>query len=278
MIKSLLFKLPRPTIPIFIRRSVVAAADVGNDIEISSSFAAKERWVESDMEFPIRRIYCVGRNYREHSLEMGHDPDRENPFFFQKPTDGAIVVCSPATAESNTTTTCLPYPPITSSLHYEAELIVAIGKGQEDELDGLNIPVEKALDYVYGYSIGCDLTRRDLQSEAKKMGRPWDTAKGFDSSCPLSPIIPKDDIDLDANTTIQLTVNGSIRQTSNLGKMIYSTAEIICHLSQLFRLQAGDLILTGTPSGVSHVNKGDVVSISCGDLIPCEFIIGDTEG
>jgi len=127
------------------------------------------------------------------------------------------------------------------------------------------------------YSIGCDLTRRDIQSDAKKMGQPWDAAKGFDHSCPLSPIIPKEDIDVDADKSIQLTVNGTIRQQSIIGKMIYNVPETISHLSKLFRLQQGDLILTGTPAGVGKLESGDDVSITCGDLIPCNFTIGEAK-
>ncbi|KAL9184394.1 hypothetical protein ACHAXT_002480 [Thalassiosira profunda] len=189
----------------------------------------------------IRRVYCVGRNYREHALEMGGDPDREPPFFFQKPAD-AVVVCNPGA------TTRVPYPPMTS-----------------------------AMDHVFGYAIGCDLTRRDLQSKAKKMGRPWDAAKGFDHSCPLSPIIAKEDIELNAANAIQVNVNGNTRQHSTIGHMIYSIPEIISNLSQLFRLCQGDLILTGTPAGVAEMNVGDRVSITCGDLIPCEFVMGEPE-
>ena len=161
----------------------------------------------------------------------------------------------------------------TNNLHFEAELVVAIGKDGPHN----NISVETAMDYVYGYSIGCDLTRRDIQSEAKKNARPWDAAKGFDHSCPLSPIIPKEDIDLDADTSIQLTVNGAIQQQSTIGKMIYNVPEVISNLSQLFRLQQGDLILTGTPAGVGKLDIGDEVSITCGDLIPCKFIIGEAK-
>ena len=198
---------------------------------------------------------------------MGHNDPREMPFFFQKPAD-AVVVCNTTSKENNTNR--IPYPTMTNNLHYEAELVVAIGK------DGLhNIPVDRAIDYVYGYSIGCDLTRRDIQSEAKNKGRPWDSAKGFDHSCPLSPIIPKEDIILDANTNIHLTVNGTIQQQSTIGKMIYNIPEVIHNLSQLFRLQQGDLILTGTPAGVGKLEIGDEVSITCGDLIPCKFIIGE---
>lgn len=234
------------------------------------------------------------------TVNFRSDPDREPPFFFQKPPD-SIVVCSTQHSSSTPSTTSIPYPPKTSSLHYEGELIVAISK------DGYQIPVHNAMDHVYGYSIGCDLTRRDLQSDAKQKGRPWDAAKGFDFSCPLSPIVRKEEVfkslsmrnrgddenyyDRDDTTTNEeklksmqliLKVNGSIRQQSSIGCMIYSVSEIISHLSGLFRLQAGDLILTGTPAGVSEVNVGDKVSISCGSssgdidgnfLMPCEFVI-----
>lgn len=253
IMSKLLFKLTRPTVPILTKATV--AADV----------ASAAKWSASKSEFPIRRIYCVGRNYREHALEMGGNPDRELPFFFQKPADAALV-CIPVASPSIPTT--VPYPMATSSLHHEAELIVAISKG------GARIPVEKAMDHVYGYSIGCDLTRRDLQAEAKKMGRPWDASKGFDSSCPLSPIVPKEEILLDHDAKIQLEVNGTIRQSSPIGKMIYSIPEIISHLSELFCLQRGDLIMTGTPAGVDDLKVGDEVLITCGELPPCRFVVG----
>jgi len=276
---KLLFTLPRPAVPVFIRGSRSSAVAVSiesnsksnNDDDTTTAVAS---WVKSDLEFPIRRIYCVGRNYRAHAIEMGYNPDREPPFFFQKPADAAVV-CNPETTTTATAAaaakTNVPYPPMTSSLHYEGEFIVAIGK------DGLRIPVDDAMDHVYGYSIGCDLTCRDLQSQAKKMGRPWDAAKGFDHSCPMSPIISKEDISLDANSSIQLEVNDEIRQQSTIDKMIYSVPEIISNLSQLFRLRQGDLILTGTPEGVSNLNIGDSVSVTCGGLIPCKFVIGQPE-
>lgn len=277
MIKSL-FNLTRPTVPIYVKSSRPNAAASAAVESCAKSMQSKNddntnsvgAWTKSDLEFPIRRIYCVGRNYREHAIEMGGNPDREPPFFFQKPSD-AIVVCDPAAAAVATTSTYIPYPPMTSSLHYEGELIVAIGK------DGLRIQAENAMNHVYGYAVGCDLTRRDLQSEAKKMGRPWDAAKGFDHSCPMSPIVPKENINLDANASIELTVNNSIRQHAAIENMIYSVPEVISNLSQLFQLKKGDLILTGTPAGVSHLDVGDNVSIACGELIPCKFVIGEPE-
>lgn len=273
MSSKLLFNLPRQTVPIFVRRTGpatgAAAGAVGGagDDETTSSSSGASSWARSDMEFPVRRVYCVGRNYREHAIEMGGNPDREPPFFFQKPAD-AVVICDP---QASSAVTRVPYPTATSSLHYEGELIVAI------DGDGSHIPVDDAMDHVYGYAVGCDLTRRDLQSEAKRGGRPWDAAKGFDRSCPMSPIIPKDDIDLSGSAVIRLNVNESVRQQSAIGNMIYSVPEIISNLSQLFRLLQGDLILTGTPAGVSELNVGDSVSISCGGLIPCQFEIGDPQ-
>jgi fumarylpyruvate hydrolase len=293
MIKSLVFNLPRPSVPIFVRSSTRTAA-LANDGDgedstssngrngVESGSSASSSFVNSNLEFPIRRIYCVGRNYRDHAIEMGGNPEREAPFFFQKPSD-AIRVCyrdDNTTASEISTTTIIPYPTMTTSLHYEGEFIIAIGK------DGSRIPTNQAMHHIYGYAIGCDLTRRDLQNEAKKSGKPWDAAKGFDSSCPISPIIPKEEIlpllSLDHNGDINdyeltLKVNNTIRQQSTLGNMIYSTSEIISNLSKLYRLRQGDIILTGTPAGVSQLNIGDVVSITCGDLIPCEFVIGAPE-
>jgi fumarylpyruvate hydrolase len=253
MIKSL-FTVSRPTVPIFVRES--------------RSGVVPGAWTRSDYDFPIRRIYCVGRNYREHAMEMGGNPDIEPPFFFQKPPD-AVVVCDPTNANA---TTVVPYPPMTSSLHYEGELIIAIGTD-----GGLRVGVEEAMDHVYGYAVGCDLTRRDLQDEAKNCRRPWDTAKGFDLSCPMSPIVPRFDVELSRDTAIELAVNDEIRQRSTLGHMIHSVPNIVSNLSQFFALRRGDLILTGTPAGVSHLLVGDSVSITCGDLMPCLFVLGEPE-
>ncbi|KAL7537158.1 hypothetical protein ACHAWF_005678 [Thalassiosira exigua] len=264
MSRKLLFNLPRPTVPVFVRSSGVAtdaaaSAAVGGGAEASSSSS----WIRSDADFPVRRIYCVGRNYREHALEMGGDPDREPPFFFQKPPD-AVVSCVPGTKS------VVPYPSETSNLHFEGELIVAMKGG------GSKIPVDRALDGVYGYAVGCDLTRRDLQSVAKKTGRPWDASKGFDMSCPLSPIVPKEDVHLDESAELRLSVDGSERQKSTIGAMVYSVPEVISHLSRLFELKSGDLILTGTPAGVAELKVGDEVSIACGGLVPCQFSIGES--
>mmetsp|Transcript_10221 Transcript_10221/g.28663 ORF Transcript_10221/g.28663 Transcript_10221/m.28663 type:complete len:247 (+) Transcript_10221:113-853(+) len=216
--------------------------------------------------FPINRIFCVGRNYREHALEMGGDPDREPPFFFTKPAD-AIVDTSGGSAS----TCVVPYPPMTSSLHFEGELVVAIGK------DGLRIPESEAEGHIFGYAVGCDLTRRDLQAEAKKKGRPWDAAKGFDHSGPCGSIVPKEEADISPSTILNLTINGKLRQETALDKMVWNIPETISYLSTLFSLKPGDLIFTGTPAGVGEVKQDDVVSIACGDLPPCNFVIGPPE-
>jgi fumarylpyruvate hydrolase len=192
------------------------------------------------------------------------DIDRDPPFFFQKPCDSTVDT-------HGTTPSIVPYPPMTANLHYEAELVVAIGKG------GLRIKSEEALECIYGYAIGCDLTRRDLQADAKKMGRPWATAKGFDSSAPIGPIIPKDEITLHSTDRIALEVNGVIRQDSTLGHMTWNVPDIISHLSKYFCLKPGDLIMTGTPGGVDKLDIGDDVIVSCGKLPKCEFHIGPEE-
>ncbi|WP_236894106.1 fumarylacetoacetate hydrolase family protein [Devosia sp. SL43] len=191
--------------------------------------------------FAVRRVYCVGRNYAEHIVEMGNDT-RDPPFFFAKPAD-AVVVGGAA----------IPYPPKTADFHHEIELVVAIGK------DGADIPVEQALDHVYGYAAGLDMTRRDLQALAKKAGRPWEMAKGFDLSAPIGTIEPASTIGHPAKGAISLSVNGAVRQTGDLGDQIWSVSEAIAHLSQFVTLRAGDLIMTGTPAGVGAVVKGDVL-------------------
>lgn len=197
---------------------------------------------DSDDAFPVRRIYCVGRNYAAHAREMGHDPDREPPFFFCKPADALVM--SGAT---------LPYPPATQDLHHEIELVAAIGKG------GANIAEADALDHVWGYGVGLDMTRRDLQGEAKKMGRPWDTGKAFDNSAPISALRPASAIGHPAKGRIWLNVNGKTRQDSDLTHLIWSVPETIAYLSGLFTLQPGDLIYTGTPEGVNAVGPGDLL-------------------
>ena len=195
---------------------------------------------ESNKMFPIGRIYCVGRNYAEHAREMGHDPDREPPFFFMKPADA--IVQNGAT---------IPYPQATKDLHHEIEMIVAIGKG------GADIPADKALEHVFGYGVGLDMTRRDLQFEAKKMGRPWEMGKAFDNSAPCTALKPASMVGHPAKGAIWLKVNGVVKQTGDLAAMIWNVPETISYLSKLITLQPGDLIMSGTPAGVGPVQRGD---------------------
>ncbi|OGB04103.1 MAG: 5-carboxymethyl-2-hydroxymuconate isomerase [Burkholderiales bacterium RIFCSPHIGHO2_12_FULL_61_11] len=196
--------------------------------------------------YPVHRVYCVGRNYTEHAREMGHDPDRELPFFFQKNPDNLVLDNGD-----------FPYPPMTNNVHHEVEMVVAIGKG------GSDIPVEKALDHVYGYALGLDMTRRDLQNEAKKTGRPWELGKAFEHSAPMTDIVTVDKAGHLAKGTIWLKVNGEVKQQGDLDELIWNVPEIIAHLSTIFELKAGDLIMTGTPGGVGAVKRGDVMEGYC---------------
>lgn len=207
----------------------------------------------SQDRFAVRRIFCVGRNYAAHAREMGHDPDRDPPFYFTKPADAVVD-----------NGVDVPYPPKTSNLHYEAELVVAIGKECKDAT------LENALDHVYGYAVGNDLTRRDLQSESKQKGRPWDTGKAFDYSAPCAEIYPADQAGEIEKARIWLSVNGEIKQDSNTAKLIWSVPEVIVNLSGLFTLQPGDLIYTGTPEGVGPVVSGDVIRVGIDGLSELE--------
>lgn len=200
----------------------------------------------SDGRFPVRRIYCVGRNYEAHAREMGHDPDREPPFFFAKPADAVLYVADGATGE-------FPYPSQSKNVHFEMELVAAIGK------QGKDIPVADALSHVFGYALGLDMTRRDLQAEAKKLGRPWDTGKGFDHSAPIGPIHPVEKVGHLETSAIWLTVNGEEKQRSDISQLIWSVGETVAYLSTLFELFPGDLIFTGTPEGVGAIVQGDLM-------------------
>lgn len=194
--------------------------------------------------FPVRRVYCIGRNYAAHAVEMGHDPDREPPFFFQK---------NPDNLDPSGT---FPYPPKSSDVHHEAEMLVALKAG------GTNIPLDKALDCVYGYGLALDMTRRDLQGEAKKMGRPWEIGKAFERSAPCGPVHPVSEVGHPANGRVELKINGETRQEGDLNQMIWKVPEMISYLSDHFELAPGDVILSGTPSGVGPVAKGDVMTLS----------------
>jgi fumarylpyruvate hydrolase len=192
--------------------------------------------------FPVHRIYCVGRNYAEHAREMGKDPEKEPPFFFTKPADAVLPDGAP-----------MHYPPGTKNLHHEIELVVALHRG------GFKIPAERALDHVYGYAVGLDMTRRDLQMQARDMGRPWDFGKAFDESAPITAIYPVASHGHHSAGAITLDVNGQRRQTGDLRDLIWSVPETISFLSDYYRLQPGDLIFTGTPAGVGPVQQGDVL-------------------
>jgi fumarylpyruvate hydrolase len=201
--------------------------------------------------FPVHRIYCVGRNYADHAREMGGDPEREPPFFFMKPADA--IVPSGST---------IPYPSRTTNFHHELELVVAIGKG------GRQIPVERALEHVYGYAVGNDLTRRDLQTAMRNIGRPWEVSKGFDRSAAIGSIRPVSAGGHVQKGRMNLQVNGQLRQDSDVSQMIWTVPEIIAELSTLFDLAPGDLIYTGTPAGVGAVKSGDRIEAGIEGLEP----------
>jgi len=211
----------------------------------SLPFTVQQPTVEiagSPQRFPVHRIYCVGRNYEAHVREMGNDPQREPPCFFMKPADAVVPNGAP-----------VPYAPRTSNLHHEVELVIAIGAA------GRHINARSALDHVFGYAVGNDLTRRDLQLAAKDKGLPWDVAKGFDHSAPITAIRTVADVGHLSSGRIWLEVNGHRRQDANLAEMIWSVAEIIAELSTLYELQPGDLVFTGTPAGVGPVQRGDSI-------------------
>ncbi|MGL4495760.1 MAG: fumarylacetoacetate hydrolase family protein [Beijerinckiaceae bacterium] len=192
--------------------------------------------------FPVHRIYCVGRNYAAHTIEMGGDPNREAPFFFQKNPDNVVLDGGD-----------FPYPARSKNVHFEIELVVALSKGGKD------IPIEKAMDHVYGYAVGLDMTRRDLQDECKKAGRPWEIGKAFEHSAPMTAIVPASKIGHPTDGAVWLKVNGEVRQQGDLNHMIWKVPEMISYLSGLFELQPGDLIMSGTPSGVGAIVKGDMM-------------------
>lgn len=202
----------------------------------------------SNDSIAVRRVYCVGRNYAAHAREMGFDPDREPPFFFCKPDNAVVPVAYEQTLE-------LAYPAETANYHYEAELVAVIGKS------GSNVPLEQALDYVWGYAVGLDMTRRDLQMKMREMGRPWEIGKAFDASAPVGPIHPASQIGHFQRAGIWLTVNGETKQKSDVTHLIWSVEETVSYLSRFFKLEPGDLIYTGTPEGVGAVKRGDTIKV-----------------
>lgn len=215
---------------------------------------------ESSERFPVRRIFCVGRNYAAHAREMGNDPDREPPFFFSKPADA--VVDTGAT---------IPYPPLTENLHHEIELVVAIGRA------GFRIAAADALDHVWGYGVGIDLTRRDLQDAAKKMGRPWDWSKGFDRSAPCGPLVRAAVSGHPTSGRIWLAVNGETRQQGDLNELIWPVADVVAICSEAMELQPGDLIYTGTPAGVGAIRSGDRITGGVDGIGEIDITVGQPQ-
>jgi fumarylpyruvate hydrolase len=216
--------------------------------------------IGSDEVFPVGRIFCIGRNYAAHAREMGKDPDREPPFFFTKFAEALVPNGG-----------VIPYPPETANYQFEAELVIAIGK------TGAAIPAAQALDLVYGYAIGLDMTRRDLQLEARDKGRPWDVGKNFAYSAPMASIRPVENNRHIAAGRIQLTVNGEIKQDGDIADMLWDCSHIIAHISRLERLLPGDVIYTGTPAGVGPVNPGDRIDVTIEGLTPLQVIIGQKD-
>ncbi len=200
--------------------------------------------IGSDKTFPVRRVYCIGRNYAAHAIEMGHDPDREPPFFFQKNPNNLDISGE------------FPYPPKTADVHHEIEMAVMLKSG------GINISVDNALDHVFGYALSLDMTRRDLQGEQKKMGRPWEIGKAFERSAPVGPIHRVSDVGHPDQGRVELKVNGDVRQEGDLNQMIWKVPEMISYLSDYFELAAGDVILSGTPAGVGPVVRGDSMDVT----------------
>ncbi len=221
---------------------------MSTDFVFSPHAAASLPVAGTDARFPVRRVYCVGRNYAGHAREMGSDPDREPPFFFTKPgdADAVIAVAPGSTAE-------LPFPSQTNNFHYECELVVAIGKG------GANIAVADAASHIFGYAVGFDMTRRDLQGKMKDAGRPWEIGKAFDFSAPVGVLHPAAQVAGIENAAITLAVDGATKQSSHITHLIWSISETIANLSTLFALQPGDLIFSGTPEGVGAVQRGQVM-------------------
>jgi fumarylpyruvate hydrolase len=228
-----------------------ASATMGSGAAARTAFAVPTVGIPivgSDEVFPVRRIYCIGRNYRAHSLEMGSNPDREPPFFFQKPTDAIQFVATGTVADH-------PYPSLTKNYHYEAELVAVLGKG------GRNIPVDKALDLVYGYTLGLDMTRRDLQRAMGDEKKPWEIGKSFDRSAPIGPVHRLAQTGHFRQGSIWLKVNGQTKQNANLSQMIWSVAEQVSKLSEANELFPGDIIYSGTPENVGPVVRGDLIEM-----------------
>lgn len=216
---------------------------------------------DSEARFPIHRIFCVGRNYAEHAVEMGHS-GREAPFFFTKPAHAAFELTEEQVA-------AWPYPSATVDVHHEVELVVALGAG------GSNLSLEQAEAAILGFAVGIDMTRRDLQADAKKLGRPWDVAKGFDAAAPIGPLYPKAALPSYTQGSVRFYVNDQLRQQGDLSQMIWPVVDTIAYLSTLYQLQAGDLIMTGTPAGVGAVQKGDLLRAEIAGFKPVQCRVSD---
>lgn len=223
---------------------------------ISAPVPAQLPLASGDAFFPVHRIYCVGRNYAAHAIEMGHDPNREPPFFFQKNPDNLVVGMKD-----------WPYPVASNDVHHEIELVVGLSQG------GTDIALEDAMDCVFGYAVGLDMTRRDLQGEAKKMGRPWEVGKAFEHSAPCTPMLRASDIGHPDTGRISLSVNGEVRQEGDLAQMIWKVPEMVSYLSGLFTLAPGDLIFSGTPAGVGPVSRGDRLSGTVAGVATLELTV-----
>jgi fumarylpyruvate hydrolase len=231
--------------------ATTGCASTGSQQASRTPFAVPATYIPvvgSDQMFPVRRIYCIGRNYAAHAIERGSDPTREPPFFFQKPTDAIQNVAIGSMPDH-------PYPPLTKNYHYEAELVAAIGKG------GRDIPIAQALDHVWGYTLGLDMTRRDLQNAMGDQKKPWEIGKSFDRSAPLGPLHPVAQTGHFKQGAIWLKVNGQLKQNANLNQMIWSVAEQVSKLSEAFELFPGDIIYSGTPANVGPVVRGDVIEM-----------------
>ena len=249
--------LPEETVPLRKSFSLIKQRIAMTEYVIAPPPAPSLPVAGTTARFPIRRVFCVGRNYAAHAREMGNDPSREPPFFFMKPAD-AIVPASGS----------VPYPSATNDLHHEIEMVVALGKG------GVNVMAEDALALVWGYAAGLDLTRRDMQAVAKEMSRPWDFAKGFDASGPCSEIHPVRQVGHPHQARIWLKVNGEIRQDGNLNEMIWPVADIVSHISRYVALAPGDLIFSGTPAGVGKLQPGDAVQGAVEGVAEFNFVVG----
>lgn len=211
-----------------------------------------------ESKFPVRRVLCIGKNYADHVKEMGGSVEKDEPLWFTKPADAVI---------DTTVTKTIKYPPHSNNIHWEGELVVAIGK------PGQFIDKKNAIDHIYGYAVGCDITARDVQNSAKNRGRPWDMAKGFDESAPIGEIVPGNQWLLERDHELTLSSNNELKQQSKLSSMIWSIPEIISELSQMVKLEAGDVIFTGTPAGVGSMKVNDSIKVTCGDLPSCEFVV-----